>query len=109
VAGEYNDWVIRRGDTFNPYIILKVSGTARNLAGYTATCVFYSKTTATTVFSLTESSGLTVTDALGKIQLNLTDEQTATVNQDLLSFKIELESGSGEKVTELVGTVTVVG
>lgn len=108
MAGEYSQWVIRKGNTFNPYIIIKQDGTVVNLAGYAVTWTFYNKEGGTAVFSLTEGSGVTVTDVEGKIQVTLTDEQTATIAQPVLFYRVDLENG-GAVSTYLYGNVAVIG
>jgi len=75
------DFRVYRGDTFAGINFVVASGTAQsytpdNLAGWVFTCKVKDKD-GNVVYSLTEGSGITVTDADGLVQVILSATQTA--------------------------------
>lgn len=78
------DHQIYRGDTFAKIVFVIAEGTAQsytptNLAGWVFTCKIRDKDNEV-VYSLTEGSGITVTDADGLVQVTLSATQTAALN-----------------------------
>jgi hypothetical protein len=80
------------------------------LTGYTVTLVVKaSSTTPGSLLSLSrESPQITVTDNLGRIVVDLSDEFTATLTWDYGVYKLRIEQpGEADGITLLKGEVTV--
>lgn len=88
---------IRIGDTFiRTYKVFAPDGvTPVNLSGYAVS--WHLKSEFAAELSFTESSGLTVTDATGTIEIELTPAQTATFTASMAATSwIEYLDGTGE-------------
>lgn len=78
------DFRVYRGDTFEKIVFIIAKGNAQsftpeNLAGWVFTCKVKDND-GNVVYSLTEGSGITVTDADGLVQVLLSATQTAAFN-----------------------------
>lgn len=79
IAGQFN-FIIEQGSEVNRTITWKDSnGDANDLTGYTA-IMTAKKPDGTTIFSLTESAGLTLGGAAGTIVINISGAVTADYN-----------------------------
>jgi hypothetical protein len=84
------------------------SGDPINLTGYTARMqVRASYDSATSVLALTNGSGLTLGGAAGTITLAVSATQSASVAAANYVYDLELQSGGGEVVRLVEGTLTV--
>ena len=103
-AGKYN-FTLEQGTTFSREITVQESGSAMNLTGYTGRMQMRSTHDASTIaltFTVAVSNA-----AQGKLQLTSTATQTASVQEGMYVYDLEIESG-GAVVTRLMeGNVTV--
>ena len=106
-AGELN-LTVEQGTTFSQTLTWKIDGTAVNLTGYTARMQARKDVASSeTIFSLTQSAGLTLGGAAGTIIITLTATQTAALIAGNYVYDLELVSSAGV-VTRLVqGTLAV--
>jgi hypothetical protein len=108
-AGLYNI-VIEQGGTFRRTIFLKTNGVAMSLANYTARMqIRPSVTSSVLLHELTEANnGITIDDALGRIDLFISDDDTAAMIFRRGVYDLEIESEStGDVLRVLQGGVQV--
>lgn len=97
-----SDLTLYIGGTFDPLIELWQDDAQTiefDLTGYTVLFVIRDK------FSLSSGSGLTVTAATGKVQVLLTDVQSATLSEGPVEWRLSIEDGSGNVEFPVAGTI----
>lgn len=97
--------IIERGDTLTRVIDWDdPAGAAIDLTGYAITCTI---TVGAVILNLTEGSGLTVDDLLGRITLVLTRAQTTSLVTSYGHWKLYALSAGGVGTTLTEGYVFV--
>lgn len=106
-AGVYN-FTLDQGSVF--YINLKYqdpTGTPINLTGNTARMQLRRQYSSPVVLTLTtDGGGIVITGATGNIAIQITDEQTETLEEGFYVYDLELNNGG--VISRLIqGTITV--
>lgn len=104
-----NNFVIDQGaDWFVTFVYKDSAGTAINLTGYSAALqVRDTYADATTVLSLTSTSGITITPLTGTLAVRATAAQTGAIDAGPYVYDLEITSAGGI-VTRLVqGKISV--
>ena len=107
-AVTYNATMEQGADWQLNFVWQDTTGTPINLTGYSAALQVRSSALAkTTVLSLTNGSGITITTSTGNIAIDATASQTATIVNGAYAYDLKLTSAGGT-VTRLVqGTLNV--
>jgi hypothetical protein len=100
---------IDQGATYSLALTYKdANGAAINLTGYTAAMqIRTSYEAASTVLSLTSSSGIVITAATGLLTINITSNQTAALNPSTYVYDLEITSSAGVVTRLIQGSVMV--
>ena len=101
--------LIDQGATYSLALTYKdANGTAINLTGYTAAMqIRTSYESASTVVSLTSSSGIVITAATGLLTINITSTQTAALTPGTYVYDLEITSGANVVTRLIQGSVMV--
>lgn len=104
-----NDIAIDAGDTWTSTIIWKdSSGAARPLTGYSARMQLRKAPGSTeAAVSLTESDGITITEADGRLDILISAARTSALTGGNYVYAVEVESPVGIVTTLVKGTATV--
>jgi hypothetical protein len=107
-AVTYNTVIEQGADWYVNFQWKDSTGTPINVTGYTAALQIRTSPLAkTTVLSLTNGSGITITGATGLFAIHATAAQTTAITNGTYAYDMEITSGSGV-VTRLVqGTINV--
>lgn len=94
MADKY-DFTLDQGSTWNLSVTYKDSaGNPINLTGYAAALQFRETASSTTAaLTLTSGSGITITGALGKLDITATATQTAALAANKYQYDLEISSG----------------
>tara|TARA_Y100001951_G_scaffold28779_1_gene22568 strand:+ start:56 stop:391 length:336 start_codon:yes stop_codon:yes gene_type:complete len=103
-AGTYN-FIIDQGATFTRQLTVKEDGSAMNLTGYSVASKFRSTHDSSTVVGTFTCSITTATS--GIITMAMTASTTATIEEGIYVYDLEITSGSGTVTRLLQGEVTV--
>lgn len=103
------DLEIQQGTTESFYLVWNDSnGSPINITGYSARLKIKPfPGSGTTILSLTESSGLTITGASGRIDVLITATQTAAMTFTTAYYDLEVESGAGVVSRLMSGSVVL--
>lgn len=104
MAGKHT-FEVKKGNTFNDYVVWKPGGVVANLTGYSARMhIRKNVNDATALFTMTDANSKIVIDALnGKLTFLLTAAETDAVTQENYKYDLEIESGAGVVTTILEG------
>jgi len=107
-AGKY-DFVIEAGTDWEPTLWLEEEDeTPKDLTDYTAKLHIREKIEGPLIKELVTGDGITITGAEGKIQLELSAEETSALQITKGVYDLELTSPAPAKVTRLLeGDITV--
>ena len=91
----YDNFIIQKGATWESAIYWKdPNGNPINLSGYTARFQVSSEYGGTVALELTSASGITITPSEGKIYINASATQTASLLVGTYYYELELVIGS---------------
>jgi hypothetical protein len=103
-AGTYN-FILEQGATFSRQLTVKENGSAMSLSGYSVASKMRSTHDSSTVAG---TFTCTVNDASGgKILLTMTATTTASIEEGVYVYDIEITSGSGTVTRLMEGNITV--
>lgn len=111
MAVTYNTTIDQGADWFINFTYEQPAGTPVNITGYTAALQIRTSPLAkTTVLSLTNGNGITITGASGLLRCHATATQTAAITNGKYAYDIEITSPSPAfTVTRLAqGTIEVI-
>ena len=104
-AGKHN-FTLEQGSTFNREITVQENNQALNLTGYSARMQMRSTHDSSTI-ALTYTSTIASPASNGKINLSATATQTASIEEGMYVYDLEIESSGGEVTRLMEGQVTV--
>lgn len=107
MAATYNTTIDQGADWFINFTYENPNGTPVNITGYTAALQIRTSPLAkTTVLSLTNGSGITITGATGLIACQATAAQTTAITNGRYAYDLEI-TGSGIVTRIIQGTIEV--
>jgi hypothetical protein len=85
-----------QGATFDKTFTISISGTPKNLTGYTAAMqVRETYDSTSTILSLTSGTGITLGGTAGTIALLVSSTATASLTEGFYQYDLEITSGGG--------------
>lgn len=108
VAGKH-DFIIEKGSTWNPTLTIKNDdNSVFDLTSYQARMdIRSSQAASSTILSLTQLSGITITASTGQMAISVAASATSAISADSGVYDLEIEDGSGVVTRLMEGNVII--